>query len=147
MCWPVTAEYPATRRRSGSRARPLEMADVALNVPLKPSSCTLVGQAMFFEIRETLVRFKWQEASLDISKIYHVFGRTKDTWTFEEAKIERVSLALDLSQPKNLGAWFGYRFGVEFLRVVCIYPKVLCVEPGFWIMWMDFPREWFLFIP
>lgn len=47
---------------------------------------------MFFELRERLVQSKCQEPTLNISRIYHVFGRTQDNSTFQEAKIGRVYL-------------------------------------------------------
>lgn len=47
-------------------------------------------QASFFQLRDRLVECKFLEMSLDISQVYHVFGRTQDRFTLEEANVAQV---------------------------------------------------------
>lgn len=49
-------------------------------------------QNTFFDLRERLVERKYVEPQLNISKVYHVFGRTQDRTTLEAAKIAQVCL-------------------------------------------------------
>lgn len=48
---------------------------------------------MFFELRDRLVEFKCFEMSLNITKIYHVFGMTQDSFTLQEARVKQVCIA------------------------------------------------------
>lgn len=47
---------------------------------------------MFAQLRERLVESKCEECTLNIAKIYSVFGRTQSRETFEEARITDVSV-------------------------------------------------------
>lgn len=62
-------------------------------------------QESFFELRERLVECKFDEMSLNITKIYHVFGRTQDKLTLEEARVAQVR--------SNSGLASGACFGTE----------------------------------
>lgn len=47
-------------------------------------------QASFFELRDRLVESKFFDMGLNISNIYHVFGRCQDRFTLEEANVAQV---------------------------------------------------------
>lgn len=61
-------------------------------------------QESFFQLRERLVECKFDEMSLNITKIYHVFGRTQDKLTLEEARVAQVRCKSGLAG----GAFFWY---------------------------------------
>lgn len=76
-------------------ARPF---DGGLSLATKTVSCLLCQplvvlpcQSSFFEVRDRLAECKIFEAGLNISNIYHVFGKSQDRFTLEEANVAEAS--------------------------------------------------------
>ncbi|CAM9604592.1 unnamed protein product [Pylaiella littoralis] len=69
--------------------------------PLKPIVVVTEDTASFFELRDRLVECKFFEMSLNINQIYHVFGRTQDRFTLEEANVAQAESVMLMSDENN----------------------------------------------
>eukprot|EP00903_Cladosiphon_okamuranus_P006121 g6025.t2 len=76
--------------------------------PLRPIVVVTEDTESFFELRDRLVECKFLDLSLDISQIYHVFGRTQDRFTLEEANVAQAeSVMLMSDQPDDTAVLLG----------------------------------------
>ncbi|CAM9491410.1 unnamed protein product [Ectocarpus sp. 12 AP-2014] len=76
--------------------------------PLKPIVVITEDTESFFQLRDRLVECKFLEMSLDISQVYHIFGRTQDRFTLEEANVTQAESVMLMSDgPTDTAVLLG----------------------------------------
>ncbi|CAM9992855.1 unnamed protein product, partial [Scytosiphon promiscuus] len=69
--------------------------------PLIPIVVVTEDTVSFFELRDRLVEYKFLEMGLNIGQLYHVFGRTQDRLTLDEANVAEAESVMLMSGEHN----------------------------------------------
>ncbi|CBJ32143.1 hypothetical protein Esi_0311_0003 [Ectocarpus siliculosus] len=89
------------------RAR-IQLDDLGLDQDSTLNPPNFFDKESFFQLRDRLVECKFLEMSLDISQVYHVFGRTQDRFTLEEANVAQAESVMLMSDgPTDTSVLLG----------------------------------------